>query len=449
MANPAATRVQNMTRSLAPTDSPSALNARSIDGCGRVQAGGLASRCGVLVLWLTCASFPFAATDPSAGLAPRRPGPDPERVHDPSTIVTVDGVSRCFSTGPGLTLLREDASGKWLPEGRLFDEGKFPGWHQELVPGNRGHLWAPDVIRENGMFFVYYSVSTFGKNTSAIGLAVGKTLDPSATDWAWEDRGPVIVSRAGNRFNTIDPALFADPSSGSLWMVFGSYWNGIHLIELDAATGLRRDASRAPERIAWAPEIEAPFLHRRGDFYYLFLNWGKCCRGIQSTYEIRVGRSRSVAGPYMDREGADLRHGGGTLVLATEDRWIGPGHASILERNGREWLVHHYYDRDLGGRPRLRMVPIAWDADGWPATRPAAPASASRTGQPFRERRLSVDRSYRPHCVRSIEGQRGKRPVADTALVWVKLVLPALPLWFVATGAHGEDIATLVLLWRK
>lgn len=291
---------------------------------------------------------------------------DPEKIHDPSTIVTVDGVRRFFCTGPGILLIREDASGKWLREGCLFAGGKFPAWHEQTVPGNRGYLWAPDVIRLGGKFFVYYAVSTFGKNTSAIGLAVGNSLDPKSPQWRWDDRGPVIASHRGDRFNAIDPAIFRDGANGSLWMTFGSFWDGIFLLELDPATGLRRNPRQAPVRLAAAPEIEAPYLHRHGDLYYLFVNWGKCCRGVDSTYEIRVGRSRTVTGPYLDREGIDLRNGGGTLVLGSEGRWIGPGQSSIFARDGHEWLVHHYYDRELAGRSRLRMIPLTWDAQGWP-----------------------------------------------------------------------------------
>ena len=104
------------------------------------------------------------------------------------------------------------------------------------------------------------------------------------------------------------------------------------------------------------------------------MNWGKCCRGTNSTYEIRVGRSPQVTGPYLDREGKALRDGGGTPVLGTDDRWIGPGHASIHERDGREWLVHHVYDAAQGGRPRLRMVPLSWDSEGWPRVEATAHA---------------------------------------------------------------------------
>jgi len=153
--------------------------------------------CALVLLLLVASGFAQepSATVPPSGPPQRRWNPDPEKVHDPSTILTIGGVSRCFATGAGVMLLREHSTGKWLPEGRIFPEGKFPAWHNELVPGNRGYLWAPDVIPLGDRFLVYYSVSTFGKNRSAIGLATGTTLDPAAPDWSWQDQGPVLVSR--------------------------------------------------------------------------------------------------------------------------------------------------------------------------------------------------------------------------------------------------------------
>ena len=317
----------------------------------------------ILLAAASLAQTPPATNLPNASTS-RQGLRDPERVHDPSTIITSDGQHRCFVTGPGISLMRQDASGKWLREGRVFAEGQFPAWHSELVPGNRGYLWAPDVIRVGQKLFLYYSVSTFGKNDSAIGLAVGESMDPASAQWQWQDRGPVLISRSTNRFNAIDPAIFRD-DDGSLWMTFGSFWDGIHIVALDSVTGLRRNPDQ-PVRLAWTPEIEAPFQSKREGYYYLFVNWGKCCRGVKSTYEIRVGRSRAVSGPYVDRSGTDLRERGGTMVLESKEPAIGPGHASIHERDGREWLVHHYYDGELDGRPRLRMVRLTWDADGWP-----------------------------------------------------------------------------------
>ncbi len=309
-------------------------------------------------------------------LSAQGPRIDPEMVHDPSTVVVENGVRRVLATGNGVAVVREQPDGRWLREGSLFPPEARPAWHARLVPENRGHLWAPDLIQIDGEYHVYYSVSTFGKNRSAIGLAVGPTLDPSSPSWRWEDRGPVIASRPGVDFNAIDPAAFRDPADGKLWLTFGSFWGGIFLTELNPKTGLRLHPDLPPTPLAWAPDVEAPFLFKRDEYYYLFINWGKCCRGVDSTYEIRVGRSQRITGPYLDRDGNDLRHRGGTLLLGTSGPYIGPGHPSIHRRDGQDWLVHHSYDANHSGRARLRMVPLSWDDAGWPIVFP--PRAAGR-----------------------------------------------------------------------
>jgi arabinan endo-1,5-alpha-L-arabinosidase len=285
------------------------------------------------------------------------------KVHDPSTLVRDGDSVWTFSTGMGVKLLKRAESGEWSDAGSIFERDHYPQWHAELVPGNRGHLWAPDVIRLGDKWFVYYSVSTFGKNTSAIGLVTGKTLDPQSDQFVWEDEGPVIRSQSSDRFNAIDPAIIAD--EGRLWMSFGSFWDGIMLIELSPRTGLAKDPKSKPLQLAHHQEIEAPFITRKGDWYYLFVNWGLCCRGVNSTYEIRVGRSRSIKGPYLDREGIKMLDGGGTLVINSMGDAIGPGHASIFKEDGHEWLVHHFYDGRDRGRSKMRMAPLLWN-DGWP-----------------------------------------------------------------------------------
>ena len=292
----------------------------------------------------------------------RRDEPYP-RIHDPSTVVNDAGSTWMLCTGHGVPLLKREADGRWKRESRLFRE--YPEWHRKEIPENRGHLWAPDIIGIGDKWFVYYSVSSFGSNQSAIGLATGKTLDPSSKNYGWKDGGLIIRSRRSDPFNAIDPALIMD--KGRLWMSFGSFWEGIHLIELDPKTGLRKDPEEKPLKLAMHQEIEAPFIHKHGDHYYLFVNWGKCCKGVNSTYEIRVGRSKKITGPYLDRHGVDLKDGGGSPFLATSGKFIGPGHASIYKEKGREMLVHHYYDKDRNGRSDLRMLPLEWK-DGWPAT---------------------------------------------------------------------------------
>jgi arabinan endo-1,5-alpha-L-arabinosidase len=119
-------------------------------------------------------------------------------------------------------------------------------------------------------------------------------------------------------------------------------------------------------RLAWNEEIEAPCLTRRNDHYYLFVNWGKCCRGTNSTYEVRVGRSQKVTGPYLDHEGVDLVEAGGKPFLKTSGRFIGPGHIAILAGTNHDTFSYHYYDRESRGRSRLAIARLRWTDDGWP-----------------------------------------------------------------------------------
>jgi arabinan endo-1,5-alpha-L-arabinosidase len=162
-------------------------------------------------------------------------------------------------------------------------------------------------------------------------------------------------------------------ADGKLWLAFGSFWQGIYLTELDAQTGLRLAADAPLFHLAWNHSIEASCLTRRGDYYYLFVNWGECCKGTNSTYEVRVGRAGKVTGPYRDRQGNDLATGGGSVFLQSHGRFIGPGHIGIVNdgsTNGPAWFSYHYYDAGSQGRPRLAVGRIDWSS-GWPA--PANP----------------------------------------------------------------------------
>ena len=111
------------------------------------------------------------------------------------------------------------------------------------------------------------------------------------------DLGLVCQSQAGDGFNTIDPYVM-QASDGSLWLAFGSFWTGIKLVQLDPNTGKRIASDSPMYALASHDSIEAACLWERGEYYYLFVNWGLCCRGTNSTYNIRVGRSAAVTGPY-------------------------------------------------------------------------------------------------------------------------------------------------------
>jgi arabinan endo-1,5-alpha-L-arabinosidase len=260
-----------------------------------------------------------------------------------------------------------------------------PEWIPAIVPQNRRRsYWAPDIIELGNKFFLYYSVSSFGKMTSAIGLATNPTLDPDDPAFHWTDEGFIVRTQEGQpgeKFNAIDPSVFHD-RDGSLWLTFGSYWSGIKLIQLNPRTGKRMEPDSRIYSLAYNESIEASYLCRHDDYYYLFVNWGSCCQGPRSTYNIRVGRSQAVTGPYLDKAGVDMLHGGGSLFLATTNgTLIGPGHAGTLNADGKQWFTSHFEgDLRMNGKATLAIMPLRWNA-GWPETT-VNDASADKPEEP-------------------------------------------------------------------
>lgn len=290
--------------------------------------------------------------------------------HDPSTVVKCKDRYYLFATGQGITSRSSADKVFWSAGPRVFTN--LPAWTTNAVPGFTGTFWAPDVLYFSNRYHLYYSVSTFGSQVSAIGLVTNPTLDPADPSYQWTDQGPVITSTNGLAYNTIDPCLTWD-TTGKLWLCFGSYWNGIYLTQLDPATGLRITPNSPTYRLAGNSSIEASYILPYGGYYYLFCNWGSCCDGVDSAYNIRVGRSTAITGPYLDKNGVNMVSSGGTLFMRASGKYAGPGHVGILAEDGKLFLTHHYYDAnswDSGynayGTPRFAMLPLSWTADGWP-----------------------------------------------------------------------------------
>jgi arabinan endo-1,5-alpha-L-arabinosidase len=268
----------------------------------------------------------------------------------------------------------------WSRCGSVFDE--LPQWCAQEIPGTR-NPWAPDISFFNGKYHVYYSMSTFGKNNSAIGLATNVTLDPNNPDYQWEDQGMVIRSTAGKTdWNAIDGNIIVEKNK-RVWLSWGSFWGGIQLVRLDDRTG-KLYAPDNPEiiNIAARPRtgehveppvtgaIEAPFIVRHGKYYYQFVSFDFCCRGPDSTYKVMVGRSTSVTGPYRDRDGKLMTDGGGSLVIEASAGgfWKGPGHCAVIQDVSGDYLVFHAYrGARERGKPQseLKISTMVWE-DGWP-----------------------------------------------------------------------------------
>lgn len=283
-------------------------------------------------------------------------------VHDPAIIKAGDAYY-VFSTRGSIR--RSKDLHHWTICGEVFD--KLPDWAAREIPGARGGYWAPDISFYKGTYRLYYAVSTFGKNDSAIGLAVNRTLDPDNPEYKWVDEGMVLRSHKEDDFNAIDPNLATD-AQGRQWLDFGSFWSGIKMRRIDPATGKLSEEDTKLYSLASRPAaraIEAPFIVSHGGFYYLFASFDFCCRGAKSTYYIAVGRSRGITGPYADAEGKPMMEGGGTRLIEGTSRWRGPGHEGLLmQPGGPDLMVFHAYDGTTG-RPSLQISTIEWTG-GWP-----------------------------------------------------------------------------------
>jgi len=296
-------------------------------------------------------------------------------IHDPAMAKDGD-TYYLYSSGPGITFYMSKDMKLWELGGRIFPGD--PSWARRVNSGFNGHVWAPDIIRHDGKYYLYYAVSAPGSISSAIGLTINKTLDPKSPNYNWEDHGIVLQSvPKRDLWNAIDPNIIVD-GHGTPWMSFGSFWSGIKLVKLDSswkaiaepqewyAIAKRERSVLVDDRKGGPAEIEGPFIFKKGDYYYLFVSWGLCCRGSDSTYKMMIGRSKDVKGPYLDKDGKSMAEGGGTLLLGGNKSWPGLGHNSAYTFDGKDYLVFHAYEAADDGLQKLKIAEIKWDEEHWP-----------------------------------------------------------------------------------
>jgi arabinan endo-1,5-alpha-L-arabinosidase len=299
-------------------------------------------------------------------------------VHDP-VMIKQDDTYYLFTTGMGISVWRSNDMRNWEREPPVFPSA--PTWATDVAPNFRNHIWAPDIYYYDGTYYLYYSVSAFGRNTSAIGVTTNTTLHRNDPNFRWVDHGIVVESVPGrDMFNAIDPNIVFD-DDGDPWMTFGSFWAGMKLVKLDEnmvrvaqpeewyTIAARHRYWKLDDRVAGdtlSSSIEAPFIFKKDGMYYLFVSWDRCCAREESTYKIVVGRSEDVRGPYRDKAGQDMRFGGGTVVVAGNEDWPGVGHNSAYTFDGVDYLVFHGYDMSDNGRSKLWIRELQWDSHGWP-----------------------------------------------------------------------------------
>jgi len=351
-------------------------------GPTRSGAGGLASasRVAAIVAGLlgTALVAPANAVPAGASSAPakRVPVPGYVFVHDPS--MTKEGATwYLFSTGDpqgvidnGNIQIRESTNlTGWRLVGSVFQD--IPSWIGPKLGGAVPNLWSPDISYFSGAYHLYYAASSYGSNTSLIALATSPTLDPASPRYHWTDKGEVFSSSSADDYNAIDPAV-ASGASGSKWLVLGSFWSGIKLLQLNPATGM----PVPPPRLVSLAETAAPdaeegaYVVPRGGYYYLFVSSGVCCKGIGSSYQVIVGRSARITGPYVDPNGTLMTAGGGMELLGSDEGMIGPGSPSVYVSSSGDLMDYHYYDAWDNGNPWIQVRPLLWTSAGWPVTGP-------------------------------------------------------------------------------
>jgi arabinan endo-1,5-alpha-L-arabinosidase len=334
------------------------------------------------ILFLCCGMVVIAgfssAQEPAAPSVPQPKVFDPNSppVHDP--VMAKDGDTYyVFGTGPGISTLYSKDLKTWQKGNSVFD--KDPAWVKEALPDFKGDIWAPDIIFYQGRYHLFYACNAMpGKPHAAIGHASTPTLNPKSSQYKWTDHGKIVQSVLNrDMWQAIDPTVIVD-EKGTPWFIFGSFWDGIKAVKMtDDMMKLKwpeewHSISRRPSNqklYTYSLEdsqTEGAFIYKHGDYYYQFVSFDMCCRGVKSNYHIVVGRSKSVTGPYVDRAEFSMMDGGGTVIAIGDGiKWAALGHNSVYNLDGKDYLVAHGYSIP-DGISKLIVTELKWDSEGWP-----------------------------------------------------------------------------------
>ncbi|KAJ5115054.1 Glycoside hydrolase family 43 [Penicillium alfredii] len=300
--------------------------------------------------------------------------------HDPNVLKHGDHYY-LFKGGWGVSILKsKDMSGPWEEVGRVLDDDSV------IEKGNRSWPWAPTTIEKNGLFYCYYAVSQQGSRNSAVGVATTTDINRSG----WHDHGALINTGFGDHAdaypftvtNAIDPAFITDEHNKS-YLIYGSFWDGIWKLPLsDDLLSIKNPSEPEAVQLVYLPDlelkpIEGAWMSYRDGYYYTWFSHGECCDlekqfpNAGQEYSIRVGRSKSVNGPFVDRDNIGLLDGGGTIVYGSNHGIVyAPGGLGVVSGHGskRDILYYHYLNTTIGFE--FEKAHLGWNAleyeDGWP-----------------------------------------------------------------------------------
>ena len=288
-------------------------------------------------------------------------------------IYNYDGKYYGFIMAKGISIKTSDDLRNWKKLGTVFPTSKplAYDWMSNPVTGvENGSIWAPGIYKIGDTYCVYYCISTSGSQNSLIGLATNKTLDPKSPDYKWEDKGCVLHSYTGEDYNAIDPNVIID-EDGQPWLVYGSYWSGIKMRKIDKETLMLDENDKTRYDLAAAQTRNGPeagYMIKHGDYYYLFV----ACGSFSTGYWNGVGRSKSVTGPFLDKDGKDMMLQGATPVNAYRDGFTKIGHSSVMtDKDGSQYHVSEYFKTYEDGSSSASLLSISqleWTEDGWPVT---------------------------------------------------------------------------------
>jgi arabinan endo-1,5-alpha-L-arabinosidase len=286
-------------------------------------------------------------------------------MHDP-TMIKAGDTYYVYGTFTDIRTSKDMVT--WSNAGRVFGSNfKLDWWSRDIPTG--AQIWAPDVHWRDGKYWMYYSVSAWMNFNSSIGLATNTTLDPNDPAFKWEDQGQVIsFKNGGEGVNVIDPNVFVD-TDGKVYLLYGSYTTGLRMVELDRKTG--KLLSETPTLTVLTKGLgEGVFLIKDPQYYYIFASRGICCSGAGSTYQMVIGRSKTITGPYLTKDGGSWVDNQYSVLLAGDESEPGRGHNGIFSEGDTTYLVYHAYTKAFNYHSVLNIRPLYMGADGWPTVEP-------------------------------------------------------------------------------